>query len=237
MAVASDSLDFTFLDAVNRVLRTNTLIRGDDDNVTTFSDVQHNASLNLAMIAIQDELTEISSERLIDLELLEGSITTSSGVRAYALPTNFIRFSEDAFFYRASSNRLVPEYPGGRAKLRREIYDYKTQMGEPNWWYCEPSTQKTVGFFQVPNQAITYTYDYQRSLYVSVAADEMPFHNQEEADSFCQMASRRFKYMFERAENVQVRVENDAIYKSAKTRLYNLFRPTRAPRAYGRMYV
>lgn len=57
-----------FLSAVNRVLRTNNIIRGDDDAITTFSDTQHNATLNLALIAIQDELTETVADRLISYE-------------------------------------------------------------------------------------------------------------------------------------------------------------------------
>ena len=237
MAVTSDSLDFTFLDAVNRVLRTATLIRGDDDNVTTFSDTAHSANINLARIAIQDELTEITSDSMIDLEFAQGTITTSNGARLYDLPSDFIRFAWDAFFYESSSNNIIPEYPGGQRRLRREIYNYKTQTGSPNWWYWEPSSKKKVGFYQVPNGSYSYTYDYQRSVYVTVEADEMPFHNQEEADTFCHMAGRRFKFLFERAENVQMSLMSDAIYTNSKTRLYNLMRPTTPRRAYGRAYV
>ena len=45
-----------FIAAVNRVMRINTIIKGDDDNITTFSDTQHAASISLAQISIQDEL-------------------------------------------------------------------------------------------------------------------------------------------------------------------------------------
>ena len=55
MAVESDTLDFTFLDGVNRILRMNTLIRGDDDDVSSFDDTQHSASINLARFSIQEE--------------------------------------------------------------------------------------------------------------------------------------------------------------------------------------
>lgn len=236
MAVASDSLDFTFLNAVNRVLRTNTLIRGDDDDVTTFSDTQHNANISVARIAIQDELTEITAERLIDLELAEGTLTTSNGARVYDLAADFVRFAGTAFFYKSASNRQLFEYPGGRNGLRSSIFDYKTQSGEPNWWYWEPSTKKKVGFYQVPDGAYTYTYDYERSVYVSVAADEIPLHNQEEADTFCQMAARRFKFMYERVENLPQALQSDPIYINAKTRLYNLMNYKQPRRAYGRFY-
>ena len=45
-----------FVGAVNRLLRLNAIITGDDDNITTFSDTQHAAAISLAQIAIQDEL-------------------------------------------------------------------------------------------------------------------------------------------------------------------------------------
>lgn len=236
MAVASESLDFTFLNAVNRVLRTNTLIRGDDDDVTTFSDVQHSANLNIARIAIQDELTEITAERLIDLELAEGTLTTSAGARVYDVASNFIRFAGTAFLYKADANRQIYEYPGGRDGLRSTIFDYKSQSGEPNWWYWEPSSKKRIGLYQVPDKAYTYTYDYERSVYVTVEADEIPMHNQEEADTFCQMAARRFKFLYERVENLPAALQQDPMYTNAKSRLYNLMHPKQPRRAYGRSY-
>ena len=236
MAVTSDSLDFTFLDAVNRVLRTSTLIRGDDDNVTSFTDTQHSANLQLAMIAIQDQISDLASDSMLDLELAEGTLATSAGQRVYNLANDFVRFEGDAYFYKASQNYLIAQYPGGRRQLKSEIYDYKTQSGDPNWWYWEPSSRKKVGFYQVPDAVYNYTYDYQRSVYVSTETDEMPFHTNEEVDAFCQMATRRFKFSFERSDNAQMRLESDVLYQSAKTRLYNLMRPTTPRLNYGRIY-
>jgi hypothetical protein len=237
MAVDSDTLDFTFLNAVNRVLRASTLIRGDDDDVTTFSDTAHSANINLARIALQDELSLMASDQLMPLEFIEGSITTSAGQRVYDLPSGFTRFAGRAFFKKSGVNRLITYYPGGRDRLRETIYDYKTQTGEPNWFYWEHGSRKKVGLYQVPDSAITYTYDYQRSVYVTVEADEMPFHNQEEVDLFCQMATRRFKFLFERPDNVQISLERDMMYRSAKSGLYNLLRPFEPRKSYGKLYL
>ena len=113
MPVVVDSLDFTFLDAVNRILRTNGIIRGDDDEVTTFNDVQHNATLNLAKIAVQDELVEFVSDRLVPLEQTTGTMDVSSGVRTYTLASDFVQFYGHPLFYDATNNRQLYEYPGG----------------------------------------------------------------------------------------------------------------------------
>lgn len=237
MAVSSDTLDFTFLDGVNRVLRTLTFIQGDDDDVTTFSDTQHAANIQLAKISIQDELGDLVANRMIDLEFISASLSLSSGARVYNLPSDFIRFAGDPFFYHANRNYHVYEYPGGRRRLRIEIPNYQTQSGQPNWWYWEPSSRKQVGFYLVPDSAYTLTYEYQRSVHVDMAADELPFHNQEEADAFCQMASRRMKYMYERAEDMQLSLDNDMMYRSAKSRLYNLMNPREPRRAWAKTYV
>ena len=237
MAVTSDSLDFTFLDAVNRVLRVNTIIKGDDDNITTFMDVQHNATLNLAIIAIQNELTEVTSDSLIPLERATGSVATSNGVRAYALASDFIQFYGNALLYDSSSNRQLFQYPGGEKKLRLEIFDYKTQAGQPNWWYFADAASKQIAFYQVPNSAITYSYDYERSVYVEIASDELPFHNKEEAHTFCMMAARRFKFLFEDAQNTDLVLQNDASYQGAKARLARVMAGQNPPGRYGNIYV
>lgn len=233
------SLDFTFLDAVNRILRINTLIRGDDDNVTTFSDTQHAANIQLAMISVQDELIELSAgpEHLLDLEFATGTLTTSNGQRIYSLASNFIRFSEKALFYDASRNYHLPEFPGGRRRLKQAIPNYQSQSGNPNWWYWEPSTNKSVAFYLVPDGTYTLTYDYERSVMVDLATDELPFQTSEEAYTFCTLAARRFKFMFERAENLQVSLPADAIYRHAYSRLRSLLRPTNPPKGYGRVYI
>ena len=189
------------------------------------------------MIAIQDELTTLTAQEFIDLEYASSTLTTSNGARVYSMPSDFVRFADYPFFYRGSTNYLIYEYPGGRQRLRREIPNYQSQAGQPNWWYWERAASKKVAFYQVPDGAYTLTFEYQRSVYVSLATDYLPFELQEEADTFCDMASRRFKYMFERADNVQYRLDQDMMYQSARSTLYNLMQPRPPRKTYGRAYV
>ncbi len=49
----------TFLEAVNRVLRMEGIILGDDDDLTSFSDTQHAATQSMARIAIQSQLADL----------------------------------------------------------------------------------------------------------------------------------------------------------------------------------
>ena len=144
----------TFIECVNRILRMNAIIRGDTDPITTFSDLAHNASMNLAIIAVQNELTRIIAKKLIPKERKNsGSVTFSTNTRTYDLASDFIRFYANPHFYRASENRQIYEYVGGLPSLQTEVFNYETQYGQPNWWYLEPlnSTNKKVGFFLVPS--------------------------------------------------------------------------------------
>lgn len=235
MPVTVDSLNFTFLNAVNRVLRTNGIIKGDDDNITTFSDVQHNATLNLAIIAIQDELVEATADKMIPLEQETGTLATSAGVRTYALASDFVQFYGTPLLY--DGNKQLFEYPGGEDALRLCIFNYKTVQGEPDSWYFTGAASRKIGLYQVPLTDKSYTYEYERSVYVEASTDEIPFHTVEQAHTFCAMCSRRFKFLFENAANVELVLMQDAAYQTAKSRLARLIKGRNPYGTYGADYA
>ena len=234
----------TFLDVLNRVLRINTVIGADDDDLTTFDDTQHVATLQIAKIAIQSTLTELTSDRIIPYEEADGTITALTGQRLYALPVDFIRFKgEKPFLLKLDSNSesdniTVNEYPGGEEKLRRQILDYRTQPGESRWFYQVMSSTKQIGLYQVPDSSINnvvYRFPYEKSVYVSLAADTMPFTTQQESDAFSDMAARRFQFMFT-SQPIEG-LERDSVYATGKTNLMNLLRRTNPTGAYGYTYL
>jgi hypothetical protein len=227
-----------FLDAVNRVMRLNGIIRGDTDTVTTFNDTAHNATLNLAIVAIQDELGDLVADRLIPYELASGTITLVSGTRTYALASDFIRFYGNAFFL--NGTREVYEYMGGRVALQSEVPQYKTAAGTPNWWYWEPATTKQIGFYQVPNSSgDLYVYDYEKSVMVTASTDTIPLHNTEESNQFCLMCSRRFKVLYEDTEkqsDVVAVLDMDNTYRRARRSLFQLIKGENPPNKYSPTY-
>lgn len=229
------------LEAVNRMFRLNAIIRGDTDEITSFSDIQHNASMNLAIIAVQDELSDLISDHVIDSERVTGStITTSANTRTYALPAGFLRFYGTPHFRSSVDDRELFEYRGGLVQLQTDVLNWDSQTGEPTWWYWEPTTSKKVGFFQVPDQAYTFKYEYEGTTMVDTADDELPFHNDEESFAFCQMAARRFKFLFEDVKgeaDIQAILEGDRSYLGAKRRLMNLMKPKAPAKSYGYSYV
>jgi hypothetical protein len=238
MAVSPANLDFTFLNAVNRILRANSILKGDDDALTSFSQTQHAATLEIAKVAIQDELVELTVDRLVPLERTSGTIITSSGVRTYSLSTDFIQFWGAApFLYNSSSNRQIYQFPGGEEALAISVFDYTSQTGDPAWWYFVGATSKQIGLYQVPNGVYNYTYQYERSVMVETANDDIPFHDYEQVYAFTACAGRRFKFMFENVRNVDGILAQDPAYLSAKARLVRLLTGQNPKGNYGFQYV
>jgi hypothetical protein len=233
----------TFLECISRILRQNAIIRGDTDLPTSFGDTQHNASLNVGILAVQDELINLIADKLIPSERkTTGSITFVTQTRTYALAADFIRFYGIPHFYRATENREIFEYDGGLEALQVTYFNYATNYGNPVAFYWEPASTKQVGFFQVPSASESgnvWTYDYEGSVLVTSASDTMPFHNSEEAYTFTVMAGRRFRYMFEDVKNevdIANVLEKDLTYKTAKTTLLKLIKGQNPSRSYGAVY-
>ena len=227
----------TFIDAVNRVLRVNSIIRGGDDDITAFSETQHASDISLSQIAIQDEIAEIASERLIPYEKTSATITLLTSTRSYALPAGFVRFFGIPSFYDATDGTRIYEFDGGEEILQHQDLLYKTTEGAPNYWYWDNTTTKKVAFYNVPNSTYnnrSLAYDYEASILVTNSTDTMPFHNSEENYSFDSMAARRFFFM--KSNKDLGLLTSDATYNNAKSRLYAFLRHNNPSKFYGNTY-
>jgi hypothetical protein len=228
-----------FLGCVNRILQLNGLIRGDTDPLTAFTDTNHASTSAIAQIAVQTEITELSSKgELPYLHKTTGSISLATSTRAYALAADFIQlWGRDPFFYDATQNLEIFQYPGGEDQLRHDIFTYRTQPGSPLWFYFERATTQQVSFFPVPNSSVNgraLTYDYSGSGNVSASTDTIPLATVDQAYAFTEMASRRFKFLYE--GKVDVAMDTDHVYREARARLFALLKWKQPPRKYGRNY-
>lgn len=213
----------TLIDAITRVFRSNGIIRGDTDAPTSLSDLQHGATIQLAVIGIQDELNDLTSDNLIAYEHdATGSITTVVGTRSYSLPSDFIRFFGTPSLYDGTSNIRIYEYPGGEQRLQQNFTDYKTTQSKPQYFYFDLTTTKKLAFWPVPSTAETYSFDYEKDVSVSAAGDTLPFHNEQEAQAFCRLASRRFKMIYEGMDPALIIVDPER--NAAKATLIQLMR-------------
>ena len=228
-----------FLGAVNRVLTNAFILKGDDDLLTNFNDNQHEATLRVAKNAIQTELNSFMSFYSADYERAQtlGSITTVAGTRVYSLPADFVRFWGDHPYLvndTDDADRLY-EYRGGEDRLRRHHHDYKTNEGKETSWYWSQNTSKEIGLFQVPDDARTYDFEYEKDVSVSNSTDTIPFASEAESEAFADMASRRFVYMVEQERDL-ANLENDGQYQVAQGTLMNFLRHRNPPKSYGKSY-
>lgn len=223
----------TFLEAVNRVLRTTGIIKGDDDNIATFADVQHNATLNIAMISIQSEVNGLIADALLPYERDTKTITTVPGTRTYALDPSFVRFYGTPLLYQAANNQII--YAINEDQLRQEIYNYKTVQSTPIYFYLIGGTTKQIGFYPVPNAADAWDYELEKNVGVLNAGDVLPFQSEQEAQVFCNLAARHFLILFE--EQPDKSLLQDSIYLSQKSVLMSLIAGANPPAYYGNTYA
>lgn len=230
----------TFIDAVNQVLRRDGIIRGDDDNLTTFTDTTHNATSQMAQISVQDEITSLISDSLLNYQHKTSTVTMATGTRSYALPADFISmFGKIPLFYYSANNTQIYEFPGGEDVLRVSYFDYKTTQGTPNYFYFEKGTTKQVSFWLVPDSTfngIVFNFDYMADVNVTNSTDTLPFQNTDEFNTFCGMAAIRFKYLF-REELRNEDFDKDPQYKKYRSTFLKLTRGKKLTTRYGSVYV
>ena len=224
-----------FLAAVNRLLTAEGFLSGDGEEITTFDDLQHKATTRLAVQAIQSDLVEVMQEMQIPYEKkTTGTFTTVAGTRSYSLATDFVNFLGKPMLYESSSNVELFEYPGGEEALKVSDYNYKTTQSNPWAWYIEGGTTKKVSLYPVPQEAKTYTYDYEGDVSVSASSDTMPFHNEIEAQTFCRIAAVRFKFMHEGKDLAGLASDGERI--TAKATLAGLMAGKAPKRSYAPVY-
>lgn len=230
----------SFLDCVNRILRLNGLIRGDTDVLTSFADTTHNSSSNIAQIAVQDEIAELAGRGLLPYQHKEQqALTLLTGTRAYTFPNDFVQlWGEPCFFYDASQNNQINEYPGGENQLRIDIQTYRTDPGYPFWFYFLTGTTRQVAFYPVPDASVNgkvLTYDYSADVNVLASTDPIPLTTTDQQYAFSDMAARRFKFIYE--GKIDLPVDSDSVYREARSRLFNLLRAKPASTRYGKVYI
>ena len=235
----------TFLEAVNRVLRMEGVIRGDDDDLASFNESQHAATVSLAQIAVQQQLTNLVAGDYIPYEEKVSTIVSVAGTRTYALAADFQRFQE-VFFEEldgaseASGTRVVL-YPGNERQLKRDFPRYREDQGKPIYFYTTGGTSKQIGLFPVPEDAWTYRYYYEADVSVSVEADALPFVSDTEANVFVELAARHFKYLkasvAAREQLFPRGIEGDPAIENKRATLLALLRGLPRNRHYGKRYA
>lgn len=234
----------TFLEAVNRVLRLEGIVMGDDDDLTSFTDSQHAATSSMAQLSIQSQLADLVSDGFIPFEDASDTITTAAGTRTYSMATNFLRMQENYLEQLNASAEAegtrVGLYPGQEKQLRKDDATYREHSGTPIYFYPVGGSTKKIGLYPVPTEIKDYRYYYEADVSVSVASDTLPFVSAIECQAFVRMAARHFKYL---KATPQVReglfprgIETDSVILQCRSTLMELMNPLPVKTKYGKRY-
>lgn len=231
----------TYLEAINRVLRAEGVIRGDDDDTTSLTTTQHAATSSLAQIAIQSQLADLVANDCISYEDATATVTTTNLTRSYALETDFQRMQElfiEQLDSGSPSGTRILHYRGGEAQLRKDYPHYREETGTPIWFYLPKGTTKQIAFAPVPSDTVSYRYYYEADISVTEATNIIPFVSEIEAQTFVRMAARHFKYL-KASREVREQlfpngIENDPVINHSRSTLMNLLQGVPPRRHYGK---
>lgn len=240
MPIVAPTSSLNFLNVVNRILQLNGIIRGDTDLLTSFTDQNHASTAAIAQIAVQTEITELSSKGELPYQhKTTGTINLATSTRTYDLASDFVQmWGNPPFFYDATQNVQIFQYPGGENQLRNDILTYRNDSGNPLWFYFELGTGQQASFYPVPDSSVNakvLSYDYSGSVNVANSSDTIPLASLDQQYAFTEMASRRFKFLFE--GKVDIPMDSDPVYREARARLFSLLKWKQPARRYGKVYV
>jgi len=213
----------TFLSAVNRLLRITTLMQWDDDDITSFSQTQHGASITLARQAIQHVTNDLVGDNFLFPEEMRDTITTAANTQKYALASDFVRFKDKAPWFQQTdsgipNSQFLSEYPQGEAALKKQVPKYETDTGTPQWYYF--TDDQEVGVYPVPDSVLIYRYDYQKDVMPENESDSLPVQSEQMAYAYVDMSVRVFTFLF--SQQPITDFSQDVVYNRAKAALMAL---------------
>lgn len=211
----------------------------DDSDITTFSNTQHAGNISLCRQAIQHTLNDLVADEFLFDEEADDNITTVASTRTYSLATDFVQLEgSKPWFFRLTgvagtdAENMVTEYPGGEEALKKQVFQYTSQTGTPQWYYF--TDDQEIGFYPIPDSAEVYRYTYQKNVMVESESDSLPFDSDQKGYAFCDMAARVFGFLFTRAPIEGL--NNDVIYNRAKGALLSLNKKKDPIKRYGYRY-
>lgn len=168
----------TLLNGVNEVLKRLNVIAGDAAVLTTLTDSARQHPIDVTVQVINEGVDELylASRKPMPTGQAQGTITLATGTRAYALATDLIRLRWP--LVDKTNTQFIHEAAGGYNALLL-LDPEQDDTGLPHSAAISPVT----GYLHcdraptsVENGKI-YTYQYDKNLALSAAADTLPFND------------------------------------------------------------
>ena len=222
------------------MLRLATLMQWDDDDIVSFSNTQHAGNISLCRQAVQHVLNELVADYFFWDEDASGTFFTVATNRVHTLGSDFVKFRGTPCLFELEGVALsdatgtcIYEYPGGEDQIMRDIPDYTSRTGTPQWFYFTDDT--TIGLYPIPDTSyVYYRFEYEKNVMVENESDTLPFDSNQKCFAFVDMATRLFTFLFTRQPLEGL--GQDIIYKGAKKALLSLLKKSDPVRQYGYRY-
>jgi len=168
----------TLLNSVNEILKRVSVIAGDAAALTTLTDSARQHPIDIALQVINEGIDELylTMNKPKPQGQAEGTITLATGDKSYALAAGLIRLRWPMID--KTNSQFLSEYPGGyNGLLQLDVEQDDT--GLPHWAAISPVNGE-LHLDRAPTSVENgrvYTYQYDKTLAMSAAADTVPFND------------------------------------------------------------
>lgn len=167
----------TLLNAVNDIFRLAELISGDANALTSLTDSARQGDIDTSIMAFNQVIDELYTSAGISnySQQAQDTITIATGTRNYTLHTNLVRLHWPLID--KTRGTYIYEFEEGYDALL-ELDPEITSTGTPVFGCISP-VDGSVYLFPTPTSADNghvYTYQYDKDLGMSLAADTVPFN-------------------------------------------------------------
>lgn len=166
----------TLLNSVNEILTRAGVIAGDAGELASLTDSARQNYIDVAVQVVNEGIDELYSSTPYPLpkELKEGTVTMATGDRSYALASDIVQMRFPLID--KTNNQYIHEFPGGYQGML--ILDpEQDDEGLPLYGVVSP-VDGELFLDRAPDASLNgrvYTYQYDKDLVLSVAADTVPF--------------------------------------------------------------
>lgn len=167
---------YTFLQAVNDVLKRAGAIKGDSGEFSTFTSSARQIDIDMAIKAWNDVIHYMYSKGAFSQGVAESSFTLALDDREYALASDFESFAAEAIRCEANSNYLLP-YDGGYVGMWNRQIDPNDYQGQPSRYAINPTTNQLRIDTDPESDQVgdVYKYLYMKRISLSATTDTFPF--------------------------------------------------------------
>ena len=163
---------------MNGIFRRVGLIAGDAAELTTLTDSARQVSVDVAVQVINEGIEELFTQSEISMpnEQSSSTVTLLTGTRNYTLQTNLVTLRWPLID--RTNSQYINQYPGGYDLMLIDDPE-QDDTGLPHYGVIRP-TDGALFLDRAPTSADNgkiYTYQYEKNLALSAAADTVPFND------------------------------------------------------------